>query len=85
MGYRSDIRIVTTKDGFEKLKEFVKKYLEEKKLDIKEYNLLEELDTKADGKEQCYFGWNGLKWYSSSNSLIILGYSKQISLSFSPS
>lgn len=63
MGYRSDIRIVTTKDGFEKLKEFVKKYLEEKKLDIKEYNLLEELDTKADGKEQCYFGWNGLKWY----------------------
>ena len=50
MGYRSDIRIVTTKDGFEKLKEFVKKYLEEKKLDIKEYNLLEELDTKADGK-----------------------------------
>lgn len=60
MGYRSDIRIVTTKDGFEKLKEFVKKYLEEKKLDIKEYNLLEELDTKADGKEQCYFGWNGL-------------------------
>ena len=41
MGYRSDIRIVTTKDGFEKLKEFVKKYLEEKKLDIKEYNLLE--------------------------------------------
>lgn len=24
MGYRSDIRIVTTKDGFEKLKEFVK-------------------------------------------------------------
>ena len=27
MGYRSDIRIVTTKDGFEKLKEFVKKYL----------------------------------------------------------
>lgn len=61
MGYRSDIRIVTTKDGFEKLKEFVKKYLEEKKLDIKEYNLLEELDTKADGKEQCYFGWNGPK------------------------
>ena len=35
MGYRSDIRIVTTKDGFEKLKEFVKKYLEEKKLDIR--------------------------------------------------
>ena len=37
MGYRSDIRIVTTKDGFEKLKEFVKKYLEENT-----YTLLEE-------------------------------------------
>ena len=60
MGYRSDIRIVTTKDGFEKLKEFVKKYLEEKKLDIKEYNLLEELDTKADGKEQ--YEWYKLSW-----------------------
>ena len=29
MGYRSDIRIITSKDGYEELKEFVKKYLGE--------------------------------------------------------
>lgn len=63
MGYRSDIRIVTSKDGFEKLKEFVKNYLEEKKVDTKEYNLLEELEVKLEGKNQIYFGWNYLKWY----------------------
>lgn len=63
MGYRSDIRIVTSKDGFKKLKEFVIKYLEEKKLDTKEYNLLDSMDVKAEGKEQVYFGWNWMKWY----------------------
>lgn len=63
MGYRSDIRIVTSKDGFEKLKEFVIKYLEEKKLDTKEYNLLDSMDVMAEGKGQVYFGWNYLKWY----------------------
>lgn len=63
MGYRSDIRIVTSKDGFEKLKEFVTKYLEEKKLDNKEYNLLDSMDVIVEGKGQVYFGWNYLKWY----------------------
>ena len=63
MGYRSDIRIVTSKKGYEVLKEFVKKYLEEKDLDTKEYNLLECLEVKAEDKEQIYFGWNSIKWY----------------------
>lgn len=63
MGYRSDIRIVTSKKGYEVLKEFVKNYLEEKQLDTKEYNLLESLEVKVEGKEQIYFGWNYLKWY----------------------
>lgn len=60
MGYRSDIRIITSKDGFEKLKEFIKEYLKDNKED---YNLLEECDIKEEGKEQCYFGWNYVKWY----------------------
>ena len=60
MGYRSDIRIITSKDGFEKLKEFVKNYLKEHNED---YNLLEECDIKQEGKKQCYFGWNYVKWY----------------------
>ena len=37
MGYRSDIRIITSKDGFEILKEFIKGYLKDNKED---YNLL---------------------------------------------
>lgn len=60
MGYRSDIRIITSKDGFEILKEFIKGYLKDNKED---YNLLEECDIKEEGKEQCYFGWNYVKWY----------------------
>lgn len=60
MGYRSDIRIITSKEGFEKLKEFVEEYLKEHNED---YNLLEECDIKQEGKEQCYFGWDSVKWY----------------------
>lgn len=60
MGYRSDIRIITSKEGFEKLSEFVKNYLKENKED---YNLLEECDIKQEGKKQCYLGWNRVKWY----------------------
>lgn len=63
MGYRSDVRIVTSKEGFEKLSEFVKNYLIEKNVDVKDYNLLEELEIKVEGKEQIYFGWNWIKWY----------------------
>ena len=60
MGYRSDIRIVTSKDGFEKLKEFVTNYLKEHNED---YNLLERCDIRQEGKNQYYFGWNYVKWY----------------------
>lgn len=63
MGYRSDVRIVTSKKGFEKLSEFVINSLKEQKINVKEYNLLEDLDIKVEGKEQIYLGWNYLKWY----------------------
>lgn len=61
MGYRSDIRIITSKKGFEKLKEFVENYLKEK--NHKEYNLLNQCDINEQGKGQYYIGWNSLKWY----------------------
>lgn len=60
MGYRSDVRIIVSKNGFEKLKEFVKDYLKDK---VNVDNLLEECDIKQEGKEQCYLGWNSVKWY----------------------
>lgn len=60
MGYRSDIRIVTSEKGFEELKKFVLRYLNEHS---EKYNLLEECDIKEQGKGQCYLGWNSLKWY----------------------
>lgn len=63
MGYRSDVRIITSKKGFEKLSDFVKKYLEKEEKDLNEYNLLESLEIKTIGKDQYYFGWNYLKWY----------------------
>lgn len=58
MGYRSEIRIITSKKGYEKLNEFVEQYLK----DTEEDNLLKECDIKNIGKEQCYFGWNDIKW-----------------------
>lgn len=63
MGYRSDVRIITSKKGFEKLSDFVKKYLEKIDKDLNEHNLLKALDIETIGKGQCYFGWNYLKWY----------------------
>ncbi len=59
MGYRSEIRIITSKEGYEKLNEFVEQYLK----DTEEDNLLKECDIKNIGKGQCYFGWNDVKWY----------------------
>ena len=44
MGYRSDVRIVTSKKGFEKLKEYVEKYLKEPSA---KYNLLEAINDAA--------------------------------------
>lgn len=63
MGYRSEVRIITGIEGFKKLQEFVENYLKEKKLDVKEYNLLNSLDIESKGKNQIYFGWNYVKWY----------------------
>ena len=59
MGYRSDVRIITSKKGFEELTGFVKKYLGEGY----KYNLLDSLEINEDRGDQIYFGWNYLKWY----------------------
>ena len=64
MGYRSDVRIMTTKKGFEQLKEFVEQYINEHSNNEETIsNLLEQCDVNKHGENVCYFGWNYLKWY----------------------
>ena len=67
MGYRSDVRIITTKKGFNELNNYVKKYLKEKGND--DYNLLDNLKFKAENDYAVYFGWNYLKWYEGYDSV----------------
>lgn len=61
MGYRSDVRIVTTKKGFNELKKFTDKYLKDRKYTYG--NLLDNLEINRETKYSKYFGWNSIKWY----------------------
>lgn len=64
MGYRSDVRIITSKKGFEELNKYVKNYLS--KTTESNYNLMDDLKFKVENKYSCYFGWNWVKWYENS-------------------
>ena len=60
MGYRSDVRIITTMNGYKELKNFVDSYCKEKKC----YNLLEALDVdKLTDTSDKLIGWDYVKWY----------------------
>ena len=61
MGYRSDVRIMTTKKGYEELKKYTDKYLEDKKYSYG--NLLDDLQISEETKFAKYFGWDSIKWY----------------------
>ena len=63
MGYRSDVRIITSKKGFDELNKFVKSKVKD------DYNLLENLKFKIENDYAVYFGWNYLKWYSGYESV----------------
>lgn len=63
LGYRSDVRIITSKKGYDELKKYVDTYL--KKRDIS-YNLLDDCDVFKYNDKECYFGWNSVKWYDHS-------------------
>ena len=65
MGYRSDVRIITTRKGFDELKKYTDKYLKEKKW--KYGNLLDYCHFFYKNNNSVYFGWNGIKWYRSSD------------------
>ena len=62
MGYRSDVRIRTTKEGYEVMKNFVEKYIKEKELKGTDWNLLEHaIKTEMEGI--ITLDWNYMKWY----------------------
>ena len=61
MGYRSDVRIMTTQKGFDKLKKFADEYLKDKKTE--DINLLNNCDIMQQNNFVKYFGWNAVKWY----------------------
>lgn len=62
MGYRSDVRILTSKKGFAELNKYVNNYLKDKN----EYNLMENIQYKKENDFCCCFGWNWVKWYENS-------------------
>lgn len=60
MGYRSDVRISTTKKGYETLKNYCSG------LNL-EYDLMDGGKHYIDRQDDCYiaFGWESIKWYES--------------------
>lgn len=67
MGYRSEVRIMTTKKGFKELNKYVKNYLSN--LEHGDYNLLDNLKFKAENDYAVYFGWSWIKRYGSYQSV----------------
>lgn len=63
MGYRSEVRIVTTEKGFQLLKNYVQNYIKDK--GEEGFDLISELDINYKSKDGNirYFGWNWVKWY----------------------
>lgn len=61
MGYRSDVRIITSKKGFKELRKFTDNYLEEK--NWKYGNLLDDCEVISENKCSKYIGWDSIKWY----------------------
>lgn len=60
MGYRSDVRIITSKKGFDKLKKYVSDSLG---VDNHNINLLENPDILSVHKNYVLIGWDDIKWY----------------------
>ena len=61
MGYRSDVRIMISKKGYDELKKYTDNYLFEKNWGYG--NLLNEFDVRAVNNDTVYLGWNDIKWY----------------------
>ena len=63
MGYRSDVRIIVSKEAYKELNDYVNKYLKNKNFPYQE-NIFLHPDVKLLGDDSIYLGWNYLKWYN---------------------
>lgn len=73
MGYRSDVRIITSKKGFNKLKDYVNDEMRKLPNGTMIYNLLENLDLEYENDNSKYFGWNNVKWYYEDVDMVMTG------------
>ena len=77
MGYRSDVRIIMSKNAYKEFEKYVKEHINNYKVKNIEngsitsmfnydYNLINKLDIfkQANTKDKFYLGWNNLKWYN---------------------
>lgn len=65
MGYRSDVRIRTTKEGYEVMKNFVEKYIKEnvsEEAQGLDWNLLNSAEITKAGNS-ITLDWENIKWY----------------------
>ena len=64
MGYRSDVRIVTSKKGYNELKKSIQEYYKENDIPRDyQFDLLNNTNVMEINKYQVYLGWNNIKWY----------------------
>ena len=65
MGYRSDVRIVTSKKGYKELMKNIADYYKKNNVPKEyQYDLINHVNINCENKYQKYFGWDNIKWYS---------------------
>lgn len=74
MGYRSDVRIIVSKEGYEELKEYVKEQALKYATEDYDYNLLNHTFRKytKDNGDQVLLCWEYLKWYDMNEDVKII-------------
>lgn len=64
MAYKSDVRIVTSKKGYNELINYIQKYYKKNNIPIEhQFVLINNLKINYENKFQKYFGWNNIRWY----------------------
>lgn len=79
--YRSNVRILTTKKGFEELQKYVKNHTNKNDLNLFECSYI-----KNEGRTNVYFGWDSVRWESGyhciDNMMNGLEHLKKLDLSY---